>query len=135
MARWSQEMYLMRKGTGDAYAKVIDIKDYPDLGSDPDQIETTTLSETRNRTYILGLQDPGQLTFTANYTKADYDALKLLEDGEEADYALFFGDATGTDGTWYFPGLISSYLLGKGVNEVAEIQISITPTGAITESP
>ena len=36
MAINTYKVFLMKKGTGDAYEKVCDITSFPDLGSDPD---------------------------------------------------------------------------------------------------
>lgn len=52
-------------------------------------LETTTLSD-KMQTYIAGIQSMDGLSFTANYTLADYKTLKAKE-GTEADYAVWFG--------------------------------------------
>ena len=46
---------LMYKETGSTYTKLIDIKDFPDLGGAPEMLETTTLSDSM-QTYIPGIQ-------------------------------------------------------------------------------
>mgnify|MGYP003187542440 FL=1 len=46
MAISTYMIFLMKKAsTGDTYEKVIDIKDFPDLGGAPEMLETTTLSD------------------------------------------------------------------------------------------
>ena len=62
---------LMYKAEGDTYSKLIDIKDFPDLGGAPEMIETTTLSDNM-QTYIPGIQSLDALEFTANYTLNDF---------------------------------------------------------------
>lgn len=57
---------------GSTFSKLVDIKDYPDLGGEPELIETTTLTETKRHTNIKGLQDATDLSFTCNYTLNDY---------------------------------------------------------------
>ena len=58
----------MKKGsTGNTYEKLIDIKEFPDLGGDPEMLETTTLSD-KMQTYIAGIQSLDALSFTSNYT-------------------------------------------------------------------
>ena len=44
MAISTYKVFLMKKTT-DAYEKLIDIKDFPDLGGAPEMLETTTLSD------------------------------------------------------------------------------------------
>lgn len=138
MAISTYKIFLMKKGTGDAYEKLIDIKDFPDLGGAPEMLETTTLSD-KMQTYIPGIQSLDALEFTANYTKKDYTALKALE-GKEESYAVWFGGTddgsvltpTGTDGKFEFKGQLSAFPVGGGVNEVVEMTVTIAPSTPIT---
>lgn len=137
MAISTYQVYLMQK-TGSAYSKLIDIKDFPDLGGSPEMLETTTLSDSM-QTYIPGIQNSDALEFTANYTKNDYGTLKELE-GEENDFAVWFGatvdggNATpdGADGKFSFKGYLSVNVVGGGVNEVVDMTITIAPSSVIT---
>ena len=128
MAISTYGIYLMHK-TGDAYAKLIDIKDFPDLGGAPEMLETTTLSDSM-QTYIPGIQSLDGLEFTANYTKTNFEALKQLE-GKEEQYAVYFGE-DGKDGIFEFKGYLSAFPVGGGVNEVVSMTISIAPSTPIT---
>ncbi|HZK00946.1 MAG TPA: hypothetical protein VFC79_13095, partial [Tissierellaceae bacterium] len=89
---------ILKYKVSDAFEKLVDIKDYPDLGSAPELLETTTLTQTERHTNIKGLQDATDLTFTANYTLLDYTKVKGLE-GEEHEFQLELG-AEGVDGTF-----------------------------------
>lgn len=137
MAISTYKVFLMKKTT-DAYEKLIDIKDFPDLGGAPEMLEITTLSD-RMQTYIPGIQSLDALAFTANYTKEDYSKLKALE-GVENDYAVWFGGTetagvvtpTGTDGKFEFKGQLSAYPVGGGVNEVVDMNVTIAPSTPIT---
>lgn len=137
MAISTYKVFLMKK-TADAYEKLIDIKDFPDLGGAPEMLETTTLSD-RMQTYIPGIQSLDALAFTANYTKEDFSKLKALE-GVENDYAVWFGGTetagvvtpAGTDGKFEFKGQLSAYPVGGGVNEVVDMNVTIAPSTPIT---
>ena len=128
--------FLMKKTTS-AYEKLIDIKDFPDLGGAPEMLETTTLSD-KMQTYIPGIQSLDALEFTANYTKDDYTKLKALE-GVETDYAVWFGGTesggvvtpTGSDGKFEFKGQLSAFPVGGGVNEVVDMTVTIAPSTPI----
>ena len=120
---------LRHKGTGNTFTKLIDIKDFPDLGGAPEMLETTTLSDAM-QTYIEGIQSADALEFTANYTKEDYEKLVALK-GKDESFAVFFG-ADGANGTFYFKGYLSARVNGGGVNEVVGMTISIAPSTAIT---
>ena len=121
---------LMHKATdGDTYAKLIDVKDFPDLGGAPEMLETTTLSDSM-QTYIPGIQSLDALEFTANYTLADFKKIKAMA-GKETSFAIWFG-ADGADGKFEFKGQISAFPVGAGVNEVVSMTISIAPSTPIT---
>lgn len=137
MAISTYKIFLMKK-ENDAYEKLIDIKEFPDLGGSPEMLETTTLSDSM-QTYIPGIQSLDALEFTANYTKADFTKLKAL-DGVENDYAVWFGGTesggvltpTGSDGKFEFKGQLSVFPGGGGVNEVVDMTITIAPSTPIT---
>lgn len=137
MAISTYKVFLMKK-TSDTWSKLIDIKDFPDLGGSPELLETTTLSD-KMQTYIPGIQSLDALEFTANYTKTDYTTLKALE-GEETDYAVWFGGTesggvvtpNGNDGKFSFKGALSVFASGGGVNEVVDMTITIAPSTPIT---
>ena len=137
MAISTYKVFLMKK-TSETWSKLIDIKDFPDLGGSPELLETTTLSD-KMQTYIPGIQSLDALEFTANYTKTDYTTLKALE-GEETDYAVWFGGTesggvvtpNGNDGKFSFKGALSVFASGGGVNEVVDMTITIAPSTPIT---
>lgn len=141
MAISTYKVFLMKGTTSSGsttYAKLIDIKEFPDLGGAPEMLETTTLSDNM-QTYIPGIQSLDALEFTANYTKADFEDLKELE-GTECDFAVWFGGTesggtltpTGTDGKFEFKGKLSVFPVGGGVNEVVDMTITIAPSTPIT---
>ncbi|HJA69241.1 MAG TPA: phage tail protein [Firmicutes bacterium] len=139
MAISTYKIFLMKKGSsGDTYEKLVDIKDFPDLGGPPEMLETTTLSDGA-QTYIPGIQSLDSLEFTANYTLNDYSTLKELE-GVETDFAVWFGGTvsggvatpTGSDGKFEFSGQLSVFPVGGGVNEVVDMTITIAPSSVIT---
>ena len=130
MAISTENTYLIVKDGEEAWKKLIDVKEVPDLGKAPSNIDTTTLSDSM-KTGIPGLIDPGNLEFTANYTKADLTALKAYE-GKTCKYGLQFGKE-GADGVQVFDGELSCWVKGGGVEDVLEIGISITASTEITD--
>lgn len=139
MAISTYKVFLMKKeSAGSTWKKLIDIKDFPDLGGSPEMLETTTLSD-KMQTYIPGIQSLDALEFTANYTKTDFDALKALE-GKEDEFAVWFGGTDagdtltpdGTDGKFKFKGQLSVHPVGSGVNEIVNMTITIAPSTPIT---
>lgn len=137
MASSTYMTFLMYKKSS-AYEKLVDIKDFPDLGGSPEMLETTTLSDSM-QTYIEGIQSSDALEFTINYDLATYETLNALK-GTETEFAVWFGGSeadgvvtpSGEDGKFEFKGYLSVRVTGKGVNEVKEATISIAPSTPIT---
>ena len=137
MAISTYKSFLMVKESA-AWTKLIDIKDFPDLGGAPEMLETTTLSDSM-QTYIPGIQALDALEFTCNYTKEDYVKLKAME-GVEKEFAVWLGGTvsgsiatpTGSEGKFEFSGQLSAFVSGGGVNEVVDMTVSIAPSTPIT---
>lgn len=119
---------LMYKAEGSTYMKLVDIKDFPDLGGAPEMLETTTLSDNM-QTYIPGIQSLDALEFTANYSLSDFQKIKVME-GKDTAFAVWFGHE-GVDGKFEFTGRISAFPVGGGVNEVVNMTITIAPSTPI----
>jgi hypothetical protein len=121
-----------------AYEKLVDIKDFPDLGGAPEMLETTTLSDSM-QTYTEGVQSQDALEFNINYDLETYNKILGLK-GKETEFAVWFGGTeadgtvtpTGSEGKFNFKGYASVRVTGKGVNEVREAVVSIAPSTPIT---
>ncbi len=143
MARSTYMTFLMHKPSGsDTYEKLIDIKDFPDLGGTPEMLETTTLSD-EMQTSIPGIQSLDSLEFTANYTVEDYTRIKALEN-TELDLAVWMGGTktgtvvtpTGSEGKFIFKGKLVAFVAGGGVNEVVDMKITAgASTPIVFEQP
>lgn len=137
MATSSYKTFLMQKKEN-AYEKLVDIKDFPDLGGAPEMLETTTLSDPM-QTYIEGIQSQDALEYTINYDLTTYQKLLAMK-GTETEFSVWFGGneengvvtPTGAEGKFNFKGYLSVRVVGKGVNEVKEAIISIAPSTPIT---
>ena len=126
MAISSYNVTLAWGASAEAVEKVVDIKDFPDMLSEPEMLETTTLSDAQV-TNIPGIRGGDALTFTYNYTKEDFTAVEA-DAGKHLYYALTFSD--GSKFTW--EGQHSSGLPGKGVNEVIEAQVIVAASTPVT---
>lgn len=139
MAISTYKVFLMKKDA-ETYRKLVDIKDFPDLGGSPEMLETTTLSD-KMQTYIPGIQSLDALEFNANYTKEDYAKIKAL-DGQELELAVWFGGEetngtltpTGDDGKFNFKGYVSVFVVGGGTNEVIGMTVSVAPSTPIVSA-
>ncbi len=137
MATSSYKTFLMYKKAS-ALEKLVDIKDFPDLGGAPEMLETTTLSDFM-QTYVEGIQSQDALEYTINYDLETYQKLVDMK-GTETEFSVWFGGTeeggvvtpTGDEGKFNFKGYLSVRVVGKGVNEVREAIISIAPSTPIT---
>ena len=126
--------------TPSSWNKLVDIKEFPDLGGAPEMLDATTLTDA-SRTYVPGIQETEALTFTANYDKTAYTALAALRNKDE-HYAVWFGGTvsgstttpTGDKGKFAFKGSLDVFVAGGGVNEVRNMTITIAPSTVITVS-
>lgn len=110
------------------YAKLVDIINYPDLGSSPSKLDTTDLSQPTFKTSILGLQEMPDLTFECNYDETAFTTLKSLE-GDTLYFQLAFG---ASDGTFTWTGQLSVYANGAGVDEVRKMTVTVSTATPIT---
>lgn len=91
--------------------------------------------------YISGIGDTAEMSFGANYTPSNYEAVTGVE-GNQYWYAVWFGasgDAgseipDGHDGKFSWTGDISAGISGGGVNEAVSMTINCTPSSVITFS-
>lgn len=135
----SYKSFLMYKTSGESatYAKLVDIKEFPDLGSAPNTLDATTLSD-KQKIYVNDIYDPGALEFSANYDPDDFDKLKALE-GIQTEYAIWFGGTetagvltpTGDLGKFEFKGELAVWVKGASVSAIRDMGISIAPSTEI----
>lgn len=98
----------------------------------PNMLDATTLSDKMEK-QIAGIIRMGDgYVFTANYTPTAFNLVQGLE-GHQYDYALWLGgsstgDPTGSRGKFSWTGDIRAGFPGKGVDDVAEMSITCTPS-------
>lgn len=138
MARSSYMTFLMNSTDGTQWNKLVDIKEFPDLGQAPDTLDTTTLSD-KMKTYINDILDTGGgLEFNMNYDLSDYKTLQQHA-GKEEYWAVWFGGTdsagtitpTGSAGKFKFKGELSVWVKGAAASAVVEMGASIAPTTPI----
>lgn len=114
---------------GVAYASLMPIISYPDLGSTPNKLDTTDLSATQFKTSILGLQEIPDLTFEGNYDESLYSTINGLT--SMYGFRLEF-NTNGTDGIYTWNGHCAIYATGGGVDEVRKMTLVLSAETAIS---
>lgn len=123
MAVSSANTTLSYSPDGTTYTKLLDITDYPDLGAAPNKIDTTDLSQTVMKTFVLGLQESPDLNFGANFDKTVYATIAALN--ASYHFKLEFGTA-GADGAFTWQGKISIFANGAGVDESRKMTVALS---------
>ena len=132
----------LMQGTGSgtlSWSRLVEIKDFPDLAAAPEPLEKTTLADDQ-RTYIEGILNNEQKTFTCNYNPTDFATIEALK-GVEQNVAIWFGASEsggvytpdGSMGKFSGKGYISVFVNGGGVNEVVNMTVSLTMTKGFTK--
>jgi hypothetical protein len=129
MAKCTNKTFLMIKKKGESeFSKLVDITQYPDLGGAKEKLDVTTMSDVKKRT-IDGIEDTGDLEFSAWYDKTDYENLLALEEAGNVDtYQLWFGE-DGEDGIFEWAGKMSVYPKSGSTNAAREMSFSTTDEG------
>ena len=111
--------------TASALTQLCKIKSYPQLGGEPESIETTDM-EDKMQTFVPGVQSMSAMQFAANYDKEKFDEIKASSDKEQI-YELDFGK-DGADGKYCWKGQHSVFINEGAVNGLREMTISIMPS-------
>lgn len=129
MAHITFQTYLMWKD-GATWKKLIDIRDFPDLQGDPNMLDITTLSDGEEK-QTPGIKRASEKKFKTLYTRAKFVEI-LLKEETELEIALWIGGKDNTPlgqfGKFEGKGYPSVKILGKGVDEVAEMEITFAMT-------
>lgn len=98
MASLTAGTFLMKGTVNDTaitYSKLVDISEYPDIGSSVDSQDVTTLSDACHK-YIDALPDTnGSVEFNGWLNDTDYDAVQAIA-GEEQYFCIAFGGSPST---------------------------------------
>ena len=106
-----------------AYTKLVDITSYPDMGSAPNMLDTTDLSQALQKTSIMGLQESPDLTFEANY---DVDTFNTINDMTGTHFFQLKLGETGEYGTFRWSGEVTVFLTGGSPDEVRKMTLVLS---------
>lgn len=114
---------LARKNGEKDFKEVVEVKDAPESGSDPEQIEVTTLKRKR-KSYVEGREDSSIQNFTFNYTEENYfERVLPYCDGKIHEFMLVYQDKTST----IIEGSARTHKSSVALNSAVEAILSITP--------
>lgn len=133
MAFSSYNAKLMVKKDGSTnWEQLCPIKGLPQIGGEPEQLETTTLDDSI-QTFIDGIQQQESMSFVMNANKKVRGELNKLK-GQELDLSIWLGnDGQGGEGKFTGKGKITYYINEAEVNAVVEMTLVVTPTAPFVE--
>ncbi|WFA10332.1 phage tail tube protein [Tissierella sp. Yu-01] len=111
------EAVLSHKAEGaSTYTDLELLMEIPEIGGDPEKIEVTTLKD-KNKKYIPGISDLGDLAFIFLYdnsdSTSDYRVLKGFQDDKKlVSFKLMYPDGSGHE----FDAYVNVKIAGGGVN-------------------
>lgn len=109
------------------FVEVAGVKGIPQLGSDPERVDVTTLAS-KKRAYIAGLQDVDNLEFAIVYQTSNFTKIHaLVEKKEQAEFEIAFPDGLKVT----FKGEPSFKFSGAEVNGALEFSLVIV----VSEGP
>jgi len=124
----AQGTIIRRNGT--AIAELKDITP-PSLTRNPLE---TTMHNSSDDSYVVGIRRRGELQFTINFLPQDETThaaasglIKAWADGSKDLYEIDFTDG----GAWFFSGFVTQISPSAPVDGVLEAQISIRPTNGM----
>lgn len=123
---------LYGKKSGDTkFTELVEIKDVPESGNDPEQIEVTTLKRSK-KVYVAGREDVPTQTFTYNYTEENYFTKVLpYADGTTInEFLVKFQDGTGT----LITGSAVTRKNSVSLDSAVEASLVITPTDIVDKT-
>lgn len=120
-----------KKATDNAFTELVEIKDVPESGNDPEQIEVTTLKRNK-KVYVAGREDVPTQTFTYNYTEENYFTKVLpYADGTTVnEFLVKFQDGTGT----LITGSAVTRKNSVSLDSAVEASLVITPTSIVDKT-
>ena len=123
---------LLKKWSGSAWASVGEVTTISGPSMSRETIDVTSLGSTGGyREFIPGFRSPGTLTFTMNFNRTDYAAMKAdFEDDSAQDYELILPDTDKT--SLEFQALVTELPLNLDSGSQITCNVSFQITGQIT---
>lgn len=110
---------------GSSYTDLTGLKEVPDMGSDPEKVDNTCLSD-KVKQYEYGIGDYGDLEYKFKYENAsDSSPYRVLRKLADAKTVVKFKQTYPDKTTFTFDAQCNVKLGGGGVNGVIEFTLSL----------
>lgn len=121
-----------KKGVETTFTNLVGLKEVPEMGSEPEKVENTTLADTTKK-YEFGIGDYGDLEYTFKYDNSSattsYRVLrKLADDKTKVSFQEEFPD--GTKFAW--DAQVNIKVSGGSVNDPVDFTLAMALQSEIT---
>lgn len=115
--------------SGGSFTELLGLQEVPELGSEPEKIETTDL-KSKNKTYTQGIGDFGDLEYKFKYDNSSASSpYRLMKAAETSQKVLNFKEEYPDGTTFEFPAQVSVKTSGGAYNNVITFTLKCTLTG------
>lgn len=112
------------------YTQIKGITQVPDIGSEPEDIETTTMDNKKYKTSIPGLQDVQKYTFEFNMEDPTAESnIKLASDLEDEDTPVFWKLTYSNGITISFKSKVTTMIKGGSTGDLLGFSMTLNPIG------
>lgn len=112
------------------YAQIYGLKTLPDIGGEPNTIDTTDLDNTEYETAILGLKPVQNYNFEFNMEDPNATAnIKIVSDMEDSGNEYYFKLTYSNGIVVTFSSKVRTTITGGSTGELAGFTMHVSPTG------
>jgi len=110
------------------YTQIKGLTTSPDIGSEPEDIETTTMDNKKFKTAIAGLQDVQKYTFEFNMEDPSAEAnIKLASDLEDAGSISYWKYELSNGVTITFRSKVATMIRGGSYGDIIGFNMTLSP--------
>lgn len=119
-------------GGSNTYTDLPGLKEIPDIGSDPEKVDNTVLTDPHKK-YEKGIGDLPEMTYKFKYDNSKADCpYRTLRKADQEGTVLYFRETDADKTTIDFGATVSVKRTGGGVNGVIEFEVTMTVQTDIT---
>lgn len=110
---------------GEEWVNLPGLKEIPDMGSDPENVDNTTLTD-GHKVYEQGIGDLGDMKYKFKYENTKADSPYRVFRDKPTNEVVSFRETLADGFTTEFDATTSVKLTGGGVNGVIEFELSVS---------
>lgn len=118
-----------------SYTRIYGLKTIPDIGGEPNKIDTTDLDNTEYETNMYGLKPAQAYTFDFNMQDPSAEAnIKLVSDMEDAGSSYYWKLTYSNGLVLSFQSKVKTTILGGQSNDLIGFQLHLAPKNEPTKT-